>query len=270
MNIRHPAVAGAFYPASSVALGDLVDRLLREAKPARSSACPKALVVPHAGYVYSGPIAASAYALLARRAARIERIVLVGPAHRVRVDGLVDPAATHLRTPLGDIAVDTAALATARALPNATVSSSADAHAREHSLEVQLPFLQKVAPHAKIVPFAVGRAPLVEVARVLEALWGGPETVIVISSDLSHYLPYSAGRETDTATAKRIVALDPTPLHGEEACGAAGINGLLEVARRKNLRAELVDLRSSGDTAGSPDEVVGYGSFAFYEGEKQA
>lgn len=270
MNIRHPAVAGAFYPASSVALGDLVDRLLREVKPARSAACPKALVVPHAGYVYSGPIAASAYALLAPHAKRIERVVLVGPAHRARVDGLVDPAATHLRTPLGDLEVDTAALATALALPDAKVGSSAEAHEREHSLEVQLPFLKKVAPRAKIVPFAVGRAPLVEVARVLESLWGGPETVIVISSDLSHYLPYAVGRETDTGTANRIVALDPMPLRGEEACGAAGINGLLEVARRKSLRAELVDLRSSGDTAGTRDEVVGYGSFAFYEGEVDA
>lgn len=260
-----PAVAGAFYPASRPALDELVDRFLSEAKTEAVStrACPKALVVPHAGYVYSGPIAGSAYALLAPHAATIARVVLVGPAHRVYVEGMVDPGASILRTPLGDVKVDTAALASVASLPG--VGTSAEAHAREHSLEVQLPFLQKVVPNAKLVPLAVGRAPAAEVARVLESLWGGPETVIVISSDLSHYLPYDTGRAADTRTAERIVTLDREPLHGDEACGAAGINGLLEMARRKGLRGALVDLRSSGDTAGSRAEVVGYGSFAFYE-----
>lgn len=260
--VRAPAVAGSFYPASRALLDGIVDRYLGDAARTvgRGKTCPKALVVPHAGYVYSGPVAASAYTRLAPYAAKIARIVLVGPAHRVHVDGLVAPGAAVLRTPLGDVDVDLAAIASVSG-----IGTSALAHAREHSLEVQLPFLQKVAPHAKVVPLAVGHTRPAEVARVLESLWGGPETVIVISSDLSHYLPYDLGRETDTRTAERIVALDALPLEGDEACGSAGINGLLAVARAKGLRAELVDLRSSGDTAGPRDEVVGYGAFAFYD-----
>ncbi len=186
--------------------------------------------------------------------------MLVGPSHRVYVDGLVSPGAERLRTPLGDVEVDMAALSSAP-----SVGANPRAHAQEHSLEVQLPFLQRVVPTARIVPLAVGRASALEVARVLESPWGGPETVVVISSDLSHYLPYDEGRAADTQTAERIVALDTAPLSGEEACGHAGINGLLALARKKGLRGELVDLRSSGDTAGSRDQVVGYGAFAFYD-----
>jgi AmmeMemoRadiSam system protein B len=256
---RAPAVAGAFYPAPPRALGELVDALLADVKPTEAHACPKVIVAPHAGYVYSGPIAASAFARLAPHASQIERVVLLGPAHRVYTDGVVSPGATRLRTPLGDVTVDTAALDTAG------VAASPAVHAREHSLEVELPFLQRVAPHAKVVPLAVGDAPPEEVARVLDALWGGPETVIVVSSDLSHYLPYDVARVMDERTAARIVALDAS-LTGEEACGAAGLNGLLRVARAKKLRAELLDLRNSGDTAGSHDAVVGYGAFALYEG----
>jgi AmmeMemoRadiSam system protein B len=261
--VRTPAVAGAFYPASKDALGKLVDELLHEAAsraPVASTErpCPKALIVPHAGYVYSGPVAASAFALLAAHANRITRVVLIGPAHRAFVEGMVTPGVAAMRTPLGDVAVDLDAV---RALD---VSASPAAHAREHSLEVELPFLQKVAPEAKLVPLAVGRASAPEVAHVLSAVWGGPETVIVISSDLSHYLPYDEGRATDERTAARILGLDG-PLSGDEACGAAGINGLLRVAREKGLQVELVDLRSSGDTAGPREEVVGYGAFAFYE-----
>ena len=224
-----------------------------------SAQCPKALIVPHAGYIYSGPIAASAFARVAPFAERITRVVLVGPAHRVYVEGLVSPGASRLRTPLGELAVDEAALA---ALPD--IVPHAAAHAREHSIEVELPFLQRVTPRAMIVPLAGTRARPELVGVALEQLWGGPETLIVISSDLSHYLPYAEGRRVDEQTAARIVALDAT-VAGEQACGAIGINGLLWVARRKGLRVELVDLRSSGDTAGSRDEVVGYGAFAGYE-----
>jgi hypothetical protein len=184
----------------------------------------------------------------------------VGPAHRAYVEGLASPGAQALRTPLGDVAVDLAAL---DAVPDVPVDVMA--HAAEHSLEVQLPFLQSVLPLAKIVPFVVGDATAEEVGRVLEALWGGPETLIVISSDLSHYLPYGEGRATDQRTAARIVALDPH-IEPEEACGCAGVNGLLWVARRKGLHGRLLDLRSSGDTAGPRSEVVGYGAFAFTEG----
>jgi AmmeMemoRadiSam system protein B len=256
--VRAPAVAGTFYPGSASELGATVDRLLAAVKVDASAPCPKALIVPHAGYVYSGPIAASAFARIMPFGDRITRVVLVGPAHRVYVEGLVSPGASRLCTPLGELAVDEAALATLQVAANPT------AHAREHSLEVELPFLQRVTPNAKLVPLAGTRAKPEVVGAALEKLWGGPETLIVISSDLSHYLPYDDGRRIDTTTCARIVALDPT-IAGEEACGSIGINGLLWVARQKKLRVELVDLRSSGDTAGSRDEVVGYGAFALYE-----
>lgn len=256
-SVRAPAVAGTFYPASPAELGSTIDRLLADAN-APAGPCPKALIVPHAGYVYSGPIAASAFARVAPHGEAIERVVLVGPAHRVLVEGLVSPGASRLRTPLGDIEVDVEALA------KLGLRSDPAAHAREHSLEVELPFLQRVTPRAKIVPLAGTRAAPEVVARALSAMWGGPETLIVISSDLSHYLPYAEGRAIDTATCARIVALEPT-LVGEQACGAIGINGLLHLARDKHLRVELLDLRSSGDTAGTRDQVVGYAAFAVYE-----
>ena len=258
-SVRAPAVAGSFYPASATALGKLVDDLLAGARVTGARACPKALIVPHAGYVYSGPIAASAFALLAGYADRLDRVVLVGPAHRVFVHGLVSPGASRMSTPIGEIAVDVDAL---RRLPQVTPNIAA--HAREHSLEVEFPFLQRVAPRAQLVPLAVSNARPDEVGHVLETVWGGSETLIVISSDLSHYLPYGAGRALDQRTAQLIVAIEPE-LTGDQACGAAGINGLLWVARRKRMCVELVDLRSSGDTAGSRDEVVGYGAFALYE-----
>jgi AmmeMemoRadiSam system protein B len=219
--------------------------------------CPKALIVPHAGYVYSGPIAASAFARVQPFADRITRVVLIGPAHRVFIEGLVSPGASRLRTPLGELVVDEAALAELGLPANPT------AHAREHSLEVELPFLQRVTPNAKLVPLAGTRAKPELVGAALDKLWGGPETLIVISSDLSHYLPYAEGRSIDEQTCARILASQP--VEGERACGSIGINGLLWLARRKGLRVELIDLRSSGDTAGSRDEVVGYAAFALYE-----
>jgi hypothetical protein len=258
--IRAPAVAGSFYPESKADLGALVDRLLEGARPAVEPSAPKAIVVPHAGYMYSGPIAASAFKLFEPIKDRIKRIVLIGPAHRVYLDGLASPGATALATPLGQVPVDGHSLAS---LPD--VAADPRAHAREHSLEVEIPFLQRVAPRATLVPLVVGQAPPEVVGRILERLWDGPETRIVISSDLSHYLPYEEGRFADARTARRIVSLGSQPIGPEDACGAHGINGLLWVARKKRLRAELVDLRSSGDTADPRDEVVGYGAFAFYE-----
>ena len=252
MMVRPPAVAGSFYPASAAQLDAQLTQLLAAVKPAAAT-CPKALIVPHAGYVYSGPIAASAFARIEPYGDQIERVVLVGPAHRMFVDGLASTGADCLRTPLGDIEVE-----------QVDVPANAAAHAREHSLEVELPFLQKVCPDARVIALAGSRARPEEVGALLEKLWGGPETLIVISSDLSHYLPYAEGRALDVATAQQILALDAT-IEGEHACGSIGINGLLWLARKKGLRAELVDLRSSGDTAGSRDEVVGYASFAFYE-----
>ncbi|HEU0032914.1 MAG TPA: AmmeMemoRadiSam system protein B [Kofleriaceae bacterium] len=255
LQVREPAVAGSFYPGSAAELGQAVDTLLAAAP---RGACPKALVVPHAGYRYSGPIAASGFARLRDAATRIERVVLVGPAHRVYVDGLAEPGVDALATPLGRIAVDRDALAQIDAAPHPR------AHAREHCLEVELPFLQKLVPHAKLVPLLASDAPASEVGAALAALWGGPETLIVISSDLSHYHAPADARRLDARTAERILALDAT-LDGNDACGAVGINGLLHVARAKGLRAELIDLRNSGDTSPDRDEVVGYGAFAFYE-----
>jgi AmmeMemoRadiSam system protein B len=252
MTVRPEAVAGSFYPAVAAQLDAQLTALLG-AVNAPAGPCPKAVIAPHAGYVYSGPIAASAFARIAPCGDRIERVVLVGPAHRVFVRGLVGTGADRLRTPLGEIEVEPI-----------DVPANAAAHAREHSLEVELPFLQKVCPRARVVALAGSSAAAHEVGALLERLWGGPETLIVISSDLSHYLPYDEGRALDTRTSHQILALDPS-IEGEHACGAIGINGLLWAARRRGLTAELVDLRSSGDTAGSRDEVVGYGAFAFYE-----
>jgi AmmeMemoRadiSam system protein B len=235
----------------------MLDRFLAAVTPP-AGPCPKALIVPHAGYVYSGPIAASAFARVAPHGDRIERVVLVGPAHRVFVEGLASPGAAKLATPLGEIEVDDATLRTLG------VPANAAAHAREHSLEVLLPFLQRVVPNATIVPLCGSRAAPEAVGRLLESVWGGPETLVVISSDLSHFHPYAQGRAIDQMTCKAIVARQST-LVGDQACGAIGINGLMWVARKKNLRVELIDLRSSGDTAGTRDEVVGYGAFAIYE-----
>jgi MEMO1 family protein len=265
-SVRPPAVAGRFYPAEPGALGTLVDRLLAEARAGGAAAegapeAPKALIVPHAGYVYSGPIAAAAFAQIAAHADRLERIVIVGPAHRVYVRGLAWPGAARLGTPLGEVAVDLEAI---RGIDALGVAAHAAAHAREHSLEVMLPFIQRLAPRAKVVPLVVGQASAAEVGGVLEALWDGPDTLIVISSDLSHYHSYSEARVRDERTAARIERLEAA-LTGDEACGAAGINGLLWVARRRRMRVLRVDLRSSGDTAGPRDEVVGYGAFALHE-----
>jgi AmmeMemoRadiSam system protein B len=255
MMTRSPAVAGRFYPAISDDLKATVDGLLQAAKPADRP--PKALIVPHAGYIYSGPIAATAFAQVTQ--AEIERVVIVGPAHRVYLAGMVSPGATRLRTPLGDLEVDVDALAR---VPE--VTESPRVHAQEHSIEVMLPFLQRLEPDLKIIPIAASHTDPEVVGRMLESLWGGPETLIVISSDLSHHLPYDAARAIDRRTAARIEARQ-TDLTGDEACGCTGINGLAWVARRHGARIELLDLRSSGDTAGGRDEVVGYGAFALHE-----
>jgi AmmeMemoRadiSam system protein B/AmmeMemoRadiSam system protein A len=261
---RPPAVAGMFYPASADELRRQVDDLLAAAAHAAAppaAAGPKALIAPHAGYVYSGPIAASAYARLAPHAQRIRRVVLLGPTHRVAVRGLAAPGVDRFATPLGEVPIDRDAMAALRALPQ--VTDSPLAHAAEHSLEVQLPFLQRLLPDFRLVPLAVGDAAAEEVAEVLDRAWGGDETLIVVSSDLSHYLPYDAARAVDRATVERLLRLDDG-LHHEQACGATPVNGLLRVARRRGLCPELLDLRNSGDTAGDRRRVVGYAAVAFF------
>jgi hypothetical protein len=249
-----------FYPATAQTLRHDVLDLLAQAKPAQW--IPKVIIAPHAGYIYSGPIAASAYALLRPIAGRIRRVILLGPAHRVWVNGLALPGHDFFDTPLGRIPIDAEAIHKLAHLP--FVERSPSAHAMEHSLEVQLPFLQTVLGDFSLVPLIVGAATPEQVAQVLETLWGDDETLIVVSSDLSHYLPYDTGRATDLATIDAILALD-THLVGEQACGASPVNGLLLTARRKNLQPHLLDLRSSGDTAGDKQRVVGYAAIAFTE-----
>ena len=264
-SIRPAAVAGMFYPTPSAALLRCVDDLLATAGAADTAAAtphppPKAVIVPHAGFVYSGPIAARLYARLAPHAAQYRRVVLLGPAHRVALRGLAVPSCSAFATPLGEVPIDVEARATACTLPQVGVSDPA--HAEEHALEVQLPFLQRTLEDFSILPLVVGEVRPASVGEVLDALWGGPETLIVVSSDLSHYLPYAQACESDAQTAQRILALraldDP-----RSACGASAINGLLHAARQHDLHVELVDLRNSGDTAGDRQRVVGYGAFAF-------
>jgi AmmeMemoRadiSam system protein B/AmmeMemoRadiSam system protein A len=253
-----------FYPADAQALRRDVHAFLSSATGAAGPGPPKALIAPHAGYVYSGPIAARAYAKVAPLAGRVRRVVLLGPAHRVAVRGLALPGAARFATPLGEIDIDAAAVARLHGLPQ--VSESPRAHAAEHALEVQLPFLQATLGTFTLVPLVVGDATPAEVAEVLDALWGGDETLIVVSTDLSHYLPYRVAQETDRVTVDAMLALDPA-LDPTQACGAMAVNGLLLAARRRGLTAMLLDLRNSGDTAGDRGRVVGYGSLALFRGD---
>jgi hypothetical protein len=257
--VRPAAVAGAFYPADPARLEAMVRGYLAAARREEMGLPPKALIVPHAGYVYSGPVAASAYALLAAVAPRIRRVVLLGPSHRVPFAGLAASSATHFETPLGLVPLDREAVARALALPQVSVLDRA--HAGEHSLEVQLPFLQCVLGDFHLVPFAVGEASDAEVAEVLERLWGGEETLVVISSDLSHYHAYDEARRLDGETTRAIESLDGDALEWESACGRVGVRGLLALARRLRLRPQTLDVRNSGDTAGPRDRVVGYGAY---------
>lgn len=259
--VRTPAVAGLFYPADATELHAQVQQFLKESEPP-TTAPPKAIIVPHAGYIYSGPIAASAYARLRAARAVITRVVLLGPSHRVGFRGIAVSGMAAFATPLGRIPVDSAAVEQIRQLPE--VGFLEQAHAQEHSLEVHLPFLQEVLDDFKLVPLVVGDAQPSEVGAVLEALWGGPETLIVISSDLSHYHDYLTARNLDRATSQAIEALRYEDIGYDQACGRNPVNGLLWVARRKGLRGETIDLRNSGDTAGSRDQVVGYGAYVFH------
>lgn len=258
LRIRPPAVAGTFYPGDSEQLTADISRMLAAVHVPASPRLPKALVVPHAGYIYSGPIAASGFARLQRGRDQIRRVVLMGPSHRVALPGMALPTANVFTTPLGRVQIDESAAQMANLL------CEASSHAREHSLEVEIPFLQSVLSSFVLVPIAVGDALVEDVVKVLDLLWGGLETLIVVSSDLSHYLPYARAQVVDGNTAQKIINFDAS-LDYAEACGAIPVNGLLRVARRRGLVVEQLDLRTSGDTAGKKDEVVGYGAFAFYE-----
>ncbi|WP_422126491.1 AmmeMemoRadiSam system protein B [Thioalkalivibrio sulfidiphilus] len=260
--VRPAAVAGHFYPADAGLLRTVVEGLLSDFAEAEPPARPpKALIVPHAGYVYSGAVAARAYNRL-RGANGIRRVVLVGPAHRVGFYGIAAPEAAWFETPLGRVPVDQPAVEQACEL--SSVFRYDAAHAPEHCLEVQLPFLQRtLTEDFTLVPLVVGGATTNDMARTLEAVWGGPETLVVISSDLSHHLDYDAARIVDERTSRAIETLDEEGIEAGMACGRVPIQGLLRLARQRGLAAERLDLRCSGDTAGPRDRVVGYGAYAF-------
>ena len=262
-HIRTPAVAGTFYPDEPQELTASVARYLADAAAAGTNGAPKAIIAPHAGYVYSGPTAGCAYAPLKASADRIARVVLLGPAHRVGFAGLAAPTDDAFRTPLGPVTVDTAAIDSLADLPQ--VQRRDDAHRQEHSLEVQLPFLQELLGAFALVPLVVGQARGAEVAQVLDRLWGGEETLIVVSTDLSHYEDYETARRMDGATAAAIEALRADGIARDQACGRIPVRGLLETARRRRMTVERLDLRNSGDTAGDRDRVVGYGAWALYD-----
>ncbi|MDH3744211.1 MAG: AmmeMemoRadiSam system protein B [Acidobacteriota bacterium] len=261
--VRPPAVAGMFYPADPAVLRSDVEAHLAAAARIEDAADKppvKALIAPHAGYVYSGPVAGSAFAAIASEGDRIKRIVLLGPAHRVALRGLALAGADAFETPLGSVAADAEAEREILDLPQVSVDPGA--HADEHSLEVEIPFLQILLRRFTLLALVVGDAAPTEVAQVLDRVWGGKETLIVISSDLSHYLSYEEACERDSKTADKILELGPT-LSPYEACGARAVNGLLAAAGERSLSAELLDLRNSGDTAAGRSEVVGYGAFSF-------
>lgn len=261
--IRPAAVAGLFYPAEADDLDAAVTAYL--ATESGAGPQPKAIIAPHAGYVYSGAVAASVYARLRPARETIRRVVLIGPSHRVPFHGLAVTSATAYATPLGTVALDRDAIDRLRDLPGIVELDAA--HGPEHSLEVHLPFLQKLLGDFTLVPIVAGDASADEVAAVLEALWGGPETLIVISSDLSHYLDYDSARAIDAVTTFAIEHLDPEALTYHHACGRVPVGGLLTLARKRNLRVSTVDVRNSGDTAGDRRRVVGYGAWAFVEPE---
>jgi len=258
--VRAPAVAGLFYAAVPDVLRDDVRGYLAEIREIGPR--PKAIVVPHAGLVYSGPVAAAAYGRLRSDARAIRRVVLIGPSHRVAFRGVAVPSAGVFESPLGPVVIDAAARRELSGHP--AVITSDRAHEFEHSLEVQLPFLQSVLGDFVLLPLVAGEATAGDVADILDHVWGDTATLIVVSTDLSHFHDYAEARAIDAATSGHIVALEPC-LGGAEACGCVGLNGFLVTARRHGLIARQLDVRNSGDTAGDRSRVVGYGAFAFYE-----
>ena len=257
MKTRPAAVAGLFYPADTARLQTTLAGLLEAAPDASDGA--KAIIAPHAGYRYSGPTAACAYRLVERHRARIRRVVLLGPAHRAYLLGMAVPSVDAFTTPLGDVPIDVEAVQTVLGMPGTQVSD--EAHEHEHSLEVHLPFLQAVLDDFHIVPIVVGACPAAQVQAVLDKLWGGDETLIVVSSDLSHFHDYADARQIDEHTTARIEACENN-LIGEDACGAHAINGLMLAAKMHGLDVRTLDVRNSGDTAGDRNRVVGYGAYA--------
>jgi len=260
MHVKRPVVAGLFYPGTADELKATLNRLMQTAE-ARSEDRPCALIAPHAGYQYSGPIAASAYATLAPWADQIRRVVVLAPSHRVGFRGIATSTADVFQTPLGDIPVDRNAVEQLRGMPG--VLTLDDAFAQEHALEVQLPFLQTVLAGFELVPLVVGEADTEEVSQVIDSLWSA-ETLVVVSSDLSHFLDYSSCQRRDRSTTALIENLQSDEIGPHDACGAFPVRGLLKSAQRHGWRVRTLDLRNSGDTAGDRSRVVGYGAYEFY------
>ena len=261
-NIRPAAVAGLFYPASSDELVQVVNNEL-SLVTLQSEHHPLAIIVPHAGYIYSGAIAASAFKYLQKFCSSIKRIVLIGPSHRVAFRGLALSNADFFQTPLGSVRLDKHGQEKLLTIPGVQLLDQA--HANEHSLEVQLPFLQQVLDDFTLLPIVAGDASAELVAQTLDTVWDGPETLIVVSSDLSHYHDYDTAQQLDETTSKAIVDLDYTAIASVNACGYVGLNGLLLFAKNRHLKASIIDVRNSGDTAGDKSSVVGYGSYLFEE-----
>ena len=264
--VRKPAVVGMFYPADKQSLQDDIQVYLDEAICGHDI-IPKAIIVPHAGYVYSGPIAATAYKQIISVKDKINRVVLLGPSHRVAFSGLALPESDVFNTPLGNVSIDQNAIQLLSGLPQVIVSD--EAHREEHSLEVQLPFLQEILGDFTLIPIVVGDAECFDVAKVINKLWCNDEgcdehTLIVISTDLSHYHEYNEAKQLDRATSDAIINLKSDLIGYDDACGRNGLKGMMTVAKEKNLTVELLDLRNSGDTAGDKNRVVGYGAYVVY------
>lgn len=255
--IRQPAVAGAFYPANPQQLQTMLNGYLQQVDPVKTS--PKAIIVPHAGYIYSGAIAATAYARLKANRTTITRVVLLGPSHRVGFRGLAVSHAEFFNTPLGDIPLDSAAIEKLSHFP--FVEYIDQAHYLEHSLEVQLPFLQTTLEKFSLIPIVAGDCPPEQVEQVLEQFYGQDDTLIVISSDLSHYHDYDTAQKLDRETTQKIENLAYRELGEDSACGRVPVRGLLALAEKMSLKIKTVDLRNSGDTAGDKKRVVGYGAY---------
>ena len=261
--IRPTAVAGSFYSADAAELRSEIDDLLGSTVSVAIAPIPKALIAPHAGYIYSGPIAATGYRRLAPARERITRVVILGPSHFVGFDGLAADSAGGWRTPLGIVPIDRPMVE--RLIKAKLIGVLDTAHAQEHSLEVHLPFLQVALDEFALVPIVAVDAPPQAVVALLDAVWAGPETLIVVSTDLSHYLDYRSCQATDRQTAAAIECLDSSGLGPQSACGRVPVRGLLAAAKRRGMSIVRLDLRNSGDTAGPRDRVVGYGSWALFE-----
>jgi len=260
MNIRKAAVAGYFYPNVRKALGNLVQNLILKSN--EFEYIPKGIIVPHAGYTYSGPIAAHAYRLIKKISNKIKNVILIGPSHRVLVRGVAISSADYFETPLGNIKVNQELCEKIKNLPGVIVDDNA--HKEEHSLEVQLPFLQETLNRdINILPAVINVASPYIVSNFLEEVWGGEETLIIVSSDLSHYLSYEIAKKKDEMTSRAIMSFDIENIHDDDACGSSALKGFLIMAKKKDLKPALLDLRNSGDTGSDKDQVVGYGAFCF-------